>query len=222
MGEDQGGVAVTRHGGRPAQGGGRRLTALIGLALAAAVVGGVAGGLIVKATWTSGNGSAASAPATNGTAASCDAANVAGEALASVVTVRVSTAHGGSSGSGVVIRSDGYVLTNSHVVGAGSVAVSILRADGQSVDAMMVGRDPLTDLAVIKAKDASGLSAIAPGESSSLQVGEPVVAIGSPLGLASTVTSGIVSALDRYVRVPSDNGHAGRLERQARGGQSEA
>jgi putative serine protease PepD len=69
-----------------------------------------------------------------------------------------------------------------------------------------VGRDPTTDLAVIKVKDASGLPAISLGESGSLRVGEPAGALGSPLGLNSTVTTGIVSALDRYVRVPSGNG----------------
>ena len=191
MGEDPGGVASRRRGGRSAQRRWRSLPVLAGVALASAVIGGVAGGLIVNATSSSDNESPASASATaaTGTAGSCNAAKVAGEALPSVVTVRAASSQGTSSGSGVVIRSGGYVLTNDHVVavGTGGGAFSILRGDGESVDATVVGMDPLTDLAVLKAKDASGLSPVALGESSSLKVGEPVVAIGSPLGLASTL-----------------------------------
>jgi putative serine protease PepD len=212
MEEDPGGVAATPRGGRSAQGWRRYLPALIGIAVAA-VVGGVVGGLIVWATTGSDNDNSSNATASGGTTGSCDAANVADRALPSVVTVRAGSGQGAGSGSGVVIRSGGYVLTNNHViaVGAGNGTVSILRGDGENVDATIVGRDPLTDLAVIKAKDASGLSPITVGESSSVQVGQPVVAIGSPLGLASTVTTGIVSALDRYVRVPAENGGTAHL-----------
>lgn len=84
-------------------------------------------------------------------------------------------------------------------------------ARSETTDATIVGRDPLTDLAVIKARSASGLPEISLGKSESLRVGEPVVALGSPLGLTSTVTTGIVSALDRYVRVPAENGQAAHL-----------
>jgi putative serine protease PepD len=149
----------------------------------AAVVGGVAGGLIVWATTKSDNDSSANATAADGKTASCEAANVADRALRSVVTVRAASGQGAGSGSGVVIRPNGYVLTNNHVVavGAGSGAFSIQRGDGETVNATIVGRDPLTDLAVIKAEDASGLSPIAVGKSSSVQVGQSVVAIGSPL-----------------------------------------
>jgi putative serine protease PepD len=130
-----------------------------------------------------------------------------------VVTIRAAGGRQGGSGSGVVIRSGGYILTNDHVisVAAGGGTVSILRSDGESADATIVGRDTLTDLAVIKVEDASNLPAISLGDSSSLHVGEPVVALGSPLGLTSTVTAGIVSALNRYVRVPSDSGRAAHL-----------
>jgi putative serine protease PepD len=183
--------------------------------LVAAVIGGVAGGLIVRATWGPGNGGSAAATATgsNGTSAACPAAKVADEALPSVVTVRAGNSRQGGSGSGVVIRPGGYILTNNHVisVAAGGGALSILRSDGEATDATIVGRDPLTDLAVIKADVASALPPITLGESDSLEVGQPVVALGSPLGLTSTVTAGIVSALNRYVRVPSENGGLAHL-----------
>ena len=187
---------------------------LIGLVLAA-VVGGVAGGLIVRATWGSGNGNGnrATAPVSNGASAACPAAKVADQALPSVVTIRATSGQGGGSGSGVVIRSGGYSLTTNHVVSgaAGGGALSILHTDGETTDATIVGRDPLTDLAVIKAQAASDLPPITLGESESLQVGQPVVAVGSPLGLTSTVTTGIVSALNRYVRIPAPGGEAAHL-----------
>jgi len=209
MAEDPGGTAARRRGGQSDQGWRRYVPTLIGLAVAA-IIGGVAGGLIVWATSGSDNDNTS---ASDGKGASCDAANVADRALPSVVTVRAGSGQGAGSGSGVVIRPNGYVLTNNHVVvvGAHDGAVSIQRGDGENVDAAIVGRDPLTDLAVIKAKDASGLSPITVGQSSSVQVGHPVVAIGSPLGLTSTVTTGIVSAVDRYVRVPAENGGTAHL-----------
>jgi putative serine protease PepD len=193
----------------------RIVPTLVGFVLAA-IVGGVAGGLIVRATWGPGSGSraAATTPSANGTAAACPAASVADKALPSVVTVRATNRHGGgSSGSGVVIRSGGYILTNDHVisVAAGGGAVSILRSDGETANATIAGRDPLTDLAVIRSEVASGLPALSPAMSASLRVGQPVVALGSPLGLTSTVTAGIVSALDRYVRVPAEDGQAAHL-----------
>ncbi|HET8752555.1 MAG TPA: trypsin-like peptidase domain-containing protein [Gaiellaceae bacterium] len=187
--------------------------ALVGLLLAA-IIGGVVGGVIVREAWSSPNRNpAATGTASGKTAAACRAASVADRALPSVVTVQARDGQGGGTGSGVVIRSGGYVLTNNHVisVAAGGGTVSILRSDGETTDATIVGRDPLTDLAVLKAKDTSHLPVIELGESGALQVGEPVVALGSPLGLTSTVTTGIVSALDRYVRVPAEGGGAAHL-----------
>jgi len=186
------------------------------IGVAAAVIGGVVGGLIVWAIWSPGNGNgsgSATASGSSGTLAACPAANVADEALPSVVTIRATGSQGGGSGSGVVLRSGGYILTNDHVisVAAGGGSLSILRNDGETTNATIVGRDPLTDLAVIKAEDASGLPPITLGESESLRVGQPVVALGSPLGLTSTVTTGIVSALNRYVRVPSATGQSAHL-----------
>lgn len=183
-----------------------------GLVLAA-IIGGIAGGLIVRATWGSGNGSSTTAASSAGKGAACPAANVAEQALPSVVTVRAANSRQGGSGSGVAIRSGGYILTNNHVISlaANGGTVSIVRSNGDTTDATIVGRDPLTDLAVLKAQSASGLRVIRVGESGSLQVGQPVVALGSPLGLTSTVTAGIVSALNRYVRVPSENGREAHL-----------
>jgi putative serine protease PepD len=188
----------------------RLIPALAGFA-AAALVGGVVGGLVVRATW--GSGSGGDEPPAAAARTACSATTVSDEALPSVVTVQASNGQQGGSGSGVVVRSGGYILTNDHVIeiAVGAGTISVVRADGETSDATIVGRDPITDLAVIRARDASGLPAIALGDSASLRVGEPVVALGSPLGLASTVTAGIVSALDRYVRVPSESGQAAHL-----------
>jgi putative serine protease PepD len=134
-------------------------------------------------------------------------AHVAQEVLPSVVKIEVSSAQGAGSGSGIVLSSDGQILTNNHVVEAagdsGSISVSF--NDGSSAPAKILGTDPLTDTAVIQAEDVDGLTPITIGKSSDLQVGEGVVAIGSPFGLESTVTTGIVSALDRPVDVGSDS-----------------
>jgi len=212
MAHDPSDSAATRRGARPVRHRGT-VRALAGFALAA-LIGGVVGGLIVRATWSPADGDAGSvATVTGRTAAACPAAKVADEALPSVVTVQAGDGQRVGTGSGVVIRSDGSILTNDHViaVAAHGGTISIMRSDGEKADATLVGRDPVTDLAVIRVEHASGLPAISIGESGSLQVGEPVVALGSPLGLASTVTAGIVSALNRYVRVPSDSGQSAHL-----------
>ncbi len=101
-----------------------------------------------------------------------------------------------SLGSGVVISSDGYVLTNSHVVGEGEVEVTVGLADKRELRAKVIGVDPSTDLALLKV-EAKGLPLIPWGDSSKLKVAEWVLAIGNPFQLSSTVTLGIVSALGR-------------------------
>jgi putative serine protease PepD len=144
----------------------------------------------------------------------CPATPVADKGLPSVVTISASSGAQSGTGSGEIIQPGGYILTNNHVisVAANGGQVAVLYSDGRTSAATIVGRDPLTDLAVIKAEDgAPGLPPIAMGSSASLQVGQPVVALGAPLGLSSTVTSGIVSALDRYVPVPGDNGQTAHL-----------
>jgi putative serine protease PepD len=140
---------------------------------------------------------------------------VAARVLPSVVKLDVSggrdeltgTTEAGS-GSGIVLSSDGQILTNAHVAELagedGEITVSF--NDGTKASAKVLGTDPLTDTAVLQAQDVSGLTQASIGQSGNLDVGEEVVAIGSPFGLESTVTSGIVSALDRPVDVGSD-GH---------------
>jgi putative serine protease PepD len=131
---------------------------------------------------------------------------VAAKVLPSVVKIDVEGAQGAGSGSGIILSSDGEILTNNHVVelaGQGG-SISVDFNDGTRAPAEVIGTDPLTDTAVIKARDVSGLTPATIGKSGDLHVGQGVVAIGSPFGLDSTVTSGIVSALDRPVDVGSD------------------
>jgi len=175
------------------------------VAALAAVVGGLAGAgatvLAMRATSSSGLLDRGAELGTGTVVARAAGQNpiaaVADKVLPSVVSIQVSGVQGSGSGSGVIIRSDGYILTNNHVV-AGANELEVLLANGRQVDAEIVGLDPLTDLAVIKVSGGSLPSATL-GDSSSLKVGDTVVAIGSPLGLTGTVTSGIVSALSRQV-----------------------
>ena len=127
-------------------------------------------------------------------------ASVAAAVLPVVVKIEESGAQGAGTGSGFVVRSDGYILTNNHVVAnaadGGSLTVKL--QDGRSFGAVIVGRDPSYDLAVIKV-DARALPTATLGNSDGVQVGDTAIAIGSPLGLEGTVTSGIVSSLNRPV-----------------------
>jgi S1-C subfamily serine protease len=135
-------------------------------------------------------------------------ADIATRVTPAVVSIEVRVGNNGATGSGVVIEGgDGYIVTNNHVVsGADGIEDAEIRAifeDGSGSAARIVGRDPASDLAVLKVEK-PGLLTARLGESESLVVGDPVVAIGSPLGLAGTVTSGIVSALDRPVRLSGE------------------
>jgi len=131
---------------------------------------------------------------------------VAAEVLPSVVKIDVSGPQGAGSGSGIILSSDGQILTNNHVVAlaGGSGTLRVTFNDGSQADAKVLGTDPLTDTALIQADNVSGLTPATIGKSGDLAVGQGVVAIGSPLGLNATVTSGIVSALNRPVDVGSD------------------
>ncbi len=129
-------------------------------------------------------------------------AKVAERVSPSVVSISVQQSMGAEEGSGVILNADGTILTNNHVVAGGATGSGRIKVkfnDGKSADATIVGRDPSSDLAVIKAQNASDLRAATLGSSSSLHVGDSVLAIGSPLGLDGTVTAGIVSSLHRSV-----------------------
>ena len=129
-------------------------------------------------------------------------ASIAAAVRPSVVSITTSSAEG----SGVVLSADGYILTNNHVaVTAQGKEVNITFADGRSAKAKLVGTDPKTDLAVFKANGVSGLTVAKFGDSAALQVGDTVLAIGSPLGLDGSVTSGIISALNRTIDESSDS-----------------
>jgi putative serine protease PepD len=175
------------------------------IALAALLAAGIAGGLIVAALDDSDNGGGSSASAN---AASCNVTTVADERLPSVVTILVGSRGSGGVGSGEVIRSDGYLLTNDHVIApAGSGGEVLVRfSDGRDSRGTIAGRDPRSDLAVVHVSGSSGLPTIPIGDSATLKVGAPVIALGAPLGLSSSVTSGIVSALGRTVRLPNQEG----------------
>ncbi|MGP3965370.1 S1C family serine protease [Nonomuraea sp. 3N208] len=129
--------------------------------------------------------------------------SVAAELLPKVASVRA----GRGSGSAVVFTADGFLLTNAHVVGS-SRAGTVAFADGTSGDFVVVGRDPLSDLAVIRAQTATPAPALL-GDSDELVVGQMVVAVGTPLGLAGSVTAGVVSGLGRSL--PARSGSNVRL-----------
>jgi putative serine protease PepD len=140
------------------------------------------------------------------TATSATAA--AAKAAPSVVTLYVSSGSSAGSGSGVVLTSDGYVLTNNHVVsldsGTQDATVQVRTADGTLYDADVVGTDPTSDLAVVELDGADGLTPAAFADSTEVQVGDLAIAIGAPLGLSNTVTDGIISATNRAVATGSD------------------
>ncbi|MCA1711319.1 MAG: trypsin-like peptidase domain-containing protein [Actinobacteria bacterium] len=198
---------------------GRAALATVGAALAVALVAGGGAGYLAGRSDGGGSGSLLDPSASLGTGASTSqtlnrapdsVAGIAAKVLQNVVNISVTSASGSGTGSGVVIRSDGYVLTNNHVVesaaSGGRVTVSFNGAESVEVPATIVGRDPDTDLAVIKVSTSTQLVPAALGQSRSLVVGDPVIAIGSPLGLAGTVTTGIISALNRTPQVPSESG----------------
>ena len=128
-------------------------------------------------------------------------------AAPAVVTIRVAGLSSGGNGSGVVLSSDGYILTNAHVVSINgstdNVRLSVRTSDGGVFQAKLVGADPTNDLAVVKIEPTKPLTPIVFGDSSLINVGDQVVAIGAPLGLEASVTRGIISALNRTIQVAS-------------------
>ena len=171
-----------------------------------AIAGGsaVAGGyaaleLRPSATQTVATSTATGSSSTTGTTTSL--ANVAAAVLPSVVSIQTESA----VGSGVIITSDGSILTNNHVVAtAQGNIVRVTFSTGKTATATIVGTDPAHDLAVIKVSGVSGLTPITFADSSTVKVGDTVLAVGSPLGLDGSVTAGIVSALNRTIEVGGD------------------
>lgn len=136
-------------------------------------------------------------------------AKVAAAVADSVVTVEATSDQEGSQGSGVVIDGRGYIVTNNHVISEAALNPSkykmkVVFNDGKEVPANLVGRDPKTDLAVLKVDNVDNLTVAQMGDSDKLRVGDEVIAAGAPLGLRSTVTAGIVSALHRPVPLSGD------------------
>ncbi len=202
------------HGG----GGRRRARASRPIALIAAVaavsalVGGGAAALVTNATQKSDT--TVSTPVVNAKSTSGSGVSTVAAAVSpSIVEVSASGTSGQSTGSGVVITSGGEIITNNHVV-SGADSIKVTFSDGSKKTAKVVGTDSKKDLALIKVEGASGLKPAALGDSSKVTVGDQVVAIGSPEGLTGTVTSGIVSALNRDVTVSTD-------QNQGQGGQGQ-
>jgi len=134
-------------------------------------------------------------------------AEIAQRVLPSVVSIEAQSGRGGSTGSGFIIDSRGYILTNNHVIASSAMSGGDIRvrlSDGFSYDARVIGRDSSYDLAVIKIV-APNLKALQFGDSDEVAVGDSVIAIGSPLGLSGTVTLGIISAKDRAVTAGGDD-----------------
>jgi putative serine protease PepD len=207
-------VGADGSDGSDGSGGGRRRNRArrpVGLLAAVAIVAAVAGGSTAALVDRAGGGTESRAQnSVSGTSVSrTSTGTVAGVAQAvspSIVEIRAQGGAGGqSTGSGVIITPDGEIITNSHVL-AGAETVQVRTGDGRTYTADVVGAAPDKDLALVKLRGASGLKAASLGDSSSVRVGEEVVAIGSPEGLTGTVTSGIISALDRDVTVAKDPG----------------
>lgn len=194
-------------------GGKNRTGALLaGLAIGA-LLGGVVGGGVAAVVSANANHSSTATASGNSAITLNNAENataisgVAAVATPSVVTLEVSGASASGSGSGVIYQKDGYIITNAHVVTLDGAAMSdakirVKLSDGRIFDGSVVGVDPYADLAVVKV-DATDLPAITVADSDKIDVGDLTVAIGAPLNLANTVTSGVVSALNRGISVGS-------------------
>jgi putative serine protease PepD len=189
-------------------------------AVAVAIVSaGIGGGVAVlvqpaNKTTTTVSGVAPSVPAASLPAGSVE--QVAAKVVPSVVKLETDMGRQSEEGSGIILSSDGLIMTNNHVVaaanpggpggaaGPGGAQTKVTFADGRTTGFTVVGTDPSSDIAVVRAQNVSGLTPITLGSSANLRVGQDVVAIGSPLGLEGTVTTGIISALNRPVAAGGD------------------
>lgn len=181
------------------------LALLAAVAIVAAAIG---GGTAYGIQELTGNDTVASSSTSTNVVPSSAKGTVSGVAKAvspSIVEINATSNAGESTGSGVIITSDGEIITNNHVI-SGATSVKVSTSDGKTYTAKVVGTDSKKDLALIKLENASGLTRATLGNSDGVQVGDEVVAIGSPEGLTGTVTSGIVSALNRDVTVSTNEG----------------
>ncbi|MFE7836314.1 S1C family serine protease [Streptomyces sp. NPDC057474] len=189
------------------------------LAAVAFVAAAIGGGTAYGIQELTGTDTVASSSTSTSVVPTSEKGTVSGVATAvspSIVEISASSNAGESTGSGVIITSDGEIITNNHVI-SGASQIKVTTSDGKSYTAEVVGTDSKKDLALIKLQDASGLKAATLGDSGGVKVGDQVVAIGSPEGLTGTVTSGIVSALDRDVTVSTDESQ-GQQQQQQGGG----
>ncbi|MDG4823506.1 trypsin-like peptidase domain-containing protein [Asanoa sp. WMMD1127] len=190
---------------------GWRRAALAGAAVlvVSAVSGGLAGGYVAR---EDGRDGAQPSPTPSAAAGGVpgDMIAAANNTLAGVVSVEVREADGSASaGSGFALDGNQNIVTNDHTLGAGEPkAVYVETPSGRRIPATLVGRDPDRDIAVLKVPPTTGLKALPLAKPGTTQVGEPVIAVGTPLGLSGTVTAGIVSALDRVVKL----GKSGRSQ----------
>ncbi|HWF29337.1 MAG TPA: trypsin-like peptidase domain-containing protein [Mycobacterium sp.] len=203
----------------------------VAIAVVSAGIGGAAATVVELGTHSAGGsggglipGAAPSVPAANMPPGSVE--QVATKVVPSVVMLETDMGRASEEGSGVVLSADGLILTNNHVVaaaakppggpggsgGPGGPAgpppkTTVTFSDGRTAPFTVLGADPTSDIAVIRAQGMSGLTPISLGSSSDLRVGQPVVAIGSPLGLSGTVTTGIISAMNRPVSTTGESGN---------------
>ncbi|GAU64723.1 S1 family peptidase [Streptomyces sp. NBRC 110611] len=209
-GEAAGGGTVRRRARRP-------VALIAAVALASGLIGGGSAALIAGATQRATQNSASTPLVNAGQKSGGGVAGVAKAVSPAIVEIKARTGSGQSTGSGVVITSDGEIITNNHVV-AGASTVTVTFSDGSRKTAKVVGTDPDKDLALIKVQGAKNLTAARLGDSDKITVGDQVVAIGSPEGLTGSVTSGIVSALNREVTVPKEDGQRQRQWNPGDGG----
>ncbi|OBH74768.1 serine protease [Mycobacterium mantenii] len=212
------------------------------IAVVSAGIGGAAATAVELGTHTTGNGggrvigAAPSVPAANMPPGSVE--GVASKVVPSVVMLETDIGRQSEEGSGIILSTDGLILTNNHVIaaaagpakspggppgappaapappggpgggpGGATPKTTVTFSDGRTAPFTVVGADPTSDIAVIRVQGMSGLTPISLGSSSDLRVGQPVVAIGSPLGLSGTVTTGIVSAMNRPVSTTGESGN---------------
>lgn len=192
------------------------LALLAAVAIAAAAVGGGTAYAFQELTGKDGTSSSATNTNVVPTSKKGTVSGVAEAVSPSIVEISAQSGSGQATGSGVIITGDGEIITNNHVI-SGASSVKVTTNDGKTYEAEVVGTDSKKDLALIKLKDASGLKAASLGNSDNVKIGDDVVAIGSPEGLTGTVTSGIISALDRDVTVSADEDQ-GQQQQQQGGG----